>query len=67
MNTVEEASSMNALATSSILLSVRDIPSNLLGDLPYESRALGQETFPPRYPSDRLTDGDLYSSGAVRG
>jgi hypothetical protein len=67
MNTVEEASSMDASATSSILRNVRDIPSNLLGDLPYESRALGQETFPPRDPGDRLTDGDLCSSGAVRG
>jgi hypothetical protein len=39
-----------------------DIPSNLTGDLPYESRPLRQETLPPRDSRGRGPGCDLCSS-----
>jgi hypothetical protein len=44
----------------------RNVPSNLTGDLPHESRTLGQETLPPRDLGGRSARGDLYSIIAVR-
>lgn len=36
-----------------------DVPSDLTGDLPDESSALGQETLPPGDPGGRSPGGDL--------
>jgi hypothetical protein len=36
-----------------------DVPSNLTGNLPHESSALGQEALPPRDPRGRGPGGDL--------